>query len=225
MLKAGTGEGEGLPRRLREMLKEKGELRKEREEREREVKELRRRVDEHQRSREEVPEIPERYRTRVREAATRAPAALAGAAPARAVAGRSRDERDSGGSIISNNNPPEAEWMRSVGDDAADMVARVDAYEQRLLPERRPSYAPPDAGDATPPPPETEKKDALAAALFADVNAAQLSRCSGCKTWAAKLHYCAGCGIMRYCSRACQKKHWKEEHKKWVFSRCTRKMR
>ena len=40
-----------------------------------------------------------------------------------------------------------------------------------------------------------------------------LSKCSGCGRWCEKLHYCAGCGLTRYCSKECQRRSWSNGHK------------
>ena len=38
-------------------------------------------------------------------------------------------------------------------------------------------------------------------------------RCDWCKAQPVDCYRCQGCGMVRYCSRFCQKKHWKEGHK------------
>ncbi|KAF7318261.1 Bin3-type SAM domain-containing protein [Mycena chlorophos] len=42
---------------------------------------------------------------------------------------------------------------------------------------------------------------------------AELYRCSWCGNPSAALRKCSGCGKTRYCDGACQKQHWKKEHK------------
>ena len=40
-----------------------------------------------------------------------------------------------------------------------------------------------------------------------------MDMCGTCGTKEGKLRVCAACGVVRYCSPACQKKDWKEGHR------------
>lgn len=40
-----------------------------------------------------------------------------------------------------------------------------------------------------------------------------LCRCDGCRKLSEKLQKCAGCELATYCSKDCQRQHWRAGHK------------
>ena len=51
-------------------------------------------------------------------------------------------------------------------------------------------------------------------------------QCSGCghaRRLQEKFRACSRCNVTRYCSKECQKKHWKEGHKKECVAKEERK--
>lgn len=46
-----------------------------------------------------------------------------------------------------------------------------------------------------------------------EVEVAAVRRCDSCQQLSEKLQRCAGCAVATYCSKDCQRQHWRAGHK------------
>jgi len=59
----------------------------------------------------------------------------------------------------------------------------------------------------------TEEEEEEMSSSSLDVVDNTCKQCSKCAPLGERFEWCGGCHYFQYCSRKCQKKHWKSEHK------------